>query len=463
MKWKLTNRFLMTILTIVFIVIIANTLLLLVILYKEATTDGFNSKTDTTGEQFVRNFSDYLVVENGKPTISKQGIEALENRSAWIQILDENGTEIMRQFAPANAPAHYRPVDLIQHYKYKEFDNETTIFISNFKQFSYIIGIKNSNISRISFVLNNSSMINSISQYLLYIIIADIVIALLIGLMFGAILTKPLYVMIDSIQQLKNRNFLLRKVKRPGIYKQVFTNLQDVASALEQQEIERKKLEHMRNEWISNISHDMKTPLASIQGYAELLNDADVSEAERKEYAEVIERKSIYMRELIDDFNLTMKLRQHNMPLQLADVRIEKLVRTIIIDVLNDPQFTSRQVHFESTAPELTLQLDEHLMKRAILNFIVNALIHNPDDTHVTVTLTDTNGQAMLEIRDNGRGMSPQDVENVFERYYRGSDTENIRGTGLGTAIARDIIVAHGGEVAIHSEMGSGTTVSIKL
>lgn len=463
MKWKLTNRFLMTILTIVFIVIIANTILLLVILYKEATTDGINSNTDTTGEVFVRSFSDYLTLEQGVPRITDEGLHALESRQAWIQILDESGQEIARALAPEEAPIHYRPIDLIQHYKYQEYDNATTIFISEFEDYSYLIGIENPNISRVSFLVDNSAILNTISQYLLYIIAVDLVIALLAGLMFGSILTKPLYMMIDRIQQLKNRNFQLQKVKRPGIYKQVFTNLQDVSGELEKQEQERKKLEQMRNEWISNISHDMKTPLASIQGYSELLNDANVSPAERKEYAEVIERKSIYMRELIDDFNLTMKLREQQLPLQLTEVRIEKLVRDVVIDVLNDPQFTLRDVSFDSDAPQLVRSLDEHLMKRALLNFLVNALIHNPNDTSIMVTLTAKNDRAYLEIRDNGRGMAQADVENVFERYYRGSDTENIRGTGLGTAIARDILVAHGGEVSITSEIGKGTTVTIQL
>ncbi|WP_274308806.1 sensor histidine kinase [Solibacillus daqui] len=461
MKWKLTNRFLMTIMTIIFIVIIVNLVLLVGLLYwhsnKSTTNDSVND------EVFTRDFKQYISTEQNVPNVNDVGLSLLTAHNAWIQILDTNGSVVTSYFAPSEAPSHYRPIDIVQHYKYREYDTGTTVYISNKDDFSYLIGIFNSDVSRYTFSLNGSSIINVTSKYVLYIIIVDLIIALFAGLMFGSILTKPLYVMIDSIQQLKNRNFHLQKVKRPGIYKQVFTNLQDVSSELEKQENERKKLEQMRNEWISNISHDMKTPLASIQGYAELLNDADVSDVERKEYAEVIERKSVYMRELIDDFNLTMKLRQHKMPLQLTEVRIEKLLRDLVINVLNDPQFAMSQVHFESTASELVLTVDVHLMQRAITNFLMNALIHNPSDTQVTVELTEVNGRVMIEIRDNGRGMSQEDVENVFERYYRGSNTTNVRGTGLGTAIARDIIFAHGGEVSIESEIGNGTTVKIRI
>lgn len=463
MKWKLTNRFLMTILTIVFIVIVVNVLLLFVILYKEATSS-VGGANDEKAEVFTTDFKQYISLDNQVPIVSEAGLTALKNRNAWMQILDENGSEVAEYFSPEEAPTHYRPIDMIQHYKYQEFDGMTTIYVSNFEQYSYILGIVDQEVSRHTFTLKGYTVLQMISKYLLYIVIVDLIIALIAGLMFGSLLTKPLYAMIDGIQQLKNRDFHLRKVKRPGIYKQVFINLQDVSTELGKQEAERKKLEQIRNEWISNVSHDMKTPLASIQGYAELLNDPAVTDAERMEYAQVIERKSIYMRELIDDFNLTMKLRQQEMPLQLANVRVEKLLRDLIIDVLNDPQFSMREVIFESTAPELVLKLDEHLMKRALLNFIVNAFIHNEDNTVVTVLLKVTeNNHATIEIRDNGRGMNTEVLANVFERYYRGSNTENIRGTGLGTAIARDIIVAHGGEVTINSVEGSGTVVRVEI
>src|SRR5699024_6651547 len=98
-----------------------------------------------------------------------------------------------------------------------------------------------------------------------------------------------------------------------GLYKQVFANLNDVAENLNQFENERQKLEIMRNEWISNVSHDIKTPLSSIRGYAELLQSKDVTDVERMEYAEVVERHSLYIRELLDDFNLTLRLRNNEM------------------------------------------------------------------------------------------------------------------------------------------------------
>lgn len=190
-------------------------------------------------------------------------------------------------------------------------------------------------------------------------------------------------------------------MKRPGVFKRVFANLNDVSETLQAHENERQKLEQMRNEWISNVSHDIKTPLASIRGYAELLRNDEISPEERLEYAGVIERQSLYMKELLDDFNLTMRLRNQDMSLNLQETRIEGFVRKIIIDLLNDPQFQTHEIDFSSNAPELTWEIDQHLMKRALLNFILNALIHNDDDVKVTVEVAENS----IIIRDNGRGI----------------------------------------------------------
>lgn len=178
---------------------------------------------------------------------------------------------------------------------------------------------------------------------------------------------------------------------------------------------------------------------------------------ERLEYAEVIERQSTYMKNLLDDFNLTMRLRNHEMPLQLKETSIEAFVREMVIDLLNDPQFSDHEISFISEAPDLKISIDQHLMKRALLNFVYNALIHNDDNVAVSVIIT----YDSISIEDNGKGIAPEELEQIFDRYYRGTNTTNIRGTGLGMAIARDIIEAHGGTVELASQVGKGTTVKV--
>lgn len=101
-----------------------------------------------------------------------------------------------------------------------------------------------------------------------------------------------------------------------GVYEDVFRNMNELSLKLDQYEKERNQLDQMREEWISNVSHDMKTPLASIHGYAELMQDSakDLTEEELYEYTSIINRQSKYMSDLLDDLNLTMRLRNKNFP-----------------------------------------------------------------------------------------------------------------------------------------------------
>lgn len=154
--------------------------------------------------------------------------------------------------------------------------------------------------------------------------------------------------------------------------------MNDLSTTLKSVETERKKLDQMRNEWIGNVSHDLKTPLASIQGYAELLQE-DVTDEERLTYTQIIEQKSLYMRDLLNDLNLTTKLQSGTFPLQKEKVLLSSFVRECVIDVLNDPIYQTRSITFEAESETLSATLDWNLFKRALLNFIYNALIHNSE------------------------------------------------------------------------------------
>ncbi|GKV56053.1 two-component sensor histidine kinase [Sporosarcina sp. NCCP-2222] len=457
MKWKLTGRYLFSVLSIVFIVIFVNLFVLIGVLYYQQMNgnENFSAKS---GESYAREFSRYLITENGQPVVSEEGIKSLEAFGGWLQVLDQNGDVVANALAPNDAPTHYSPIELVHIYKYMD-DQLTTYYIGQFKDYSYLLGVKDSAEQRIVFMFNASSFLSYASKAFFAMTIADLIIAALVGLLFSIIITRPVSYMIDRISQLKERNFSVQKMKRQGIFKPVFSNLNDVSGTLLAHEEERTKLEKMREEWISNVSHDLKTPLASIQGYAELLREHSTTEAERLDYAEIIERKSVYMKELLDDFNLTMRLRNQEMPLHREETRIENFVREIVIDVLNDPKYSDHSISFEGSAPEAIWYIDRHLMKRAIMNFINNSIIHNNSDIEVSVSVADTN----IIIEDNGKGIAPQDMDQIFDRYYRGANTENIYGTGLGLAISRDIVEAHGGKIKLSSEAGRGTKVEIQI
>lgn len=456
MKLKITLRYLLSILSIVLIVFVINTLILFGFVFNQAQQGGADFYS-ISGEDFTRSFQKYFKVVNDEIIVSSSGQEALTQFGAWLQILDKDGNVINSYQAPKDATNHYSPIELIHKYKYMD-DDWNMYFIGEFEDYSYLVVVPDSQEKRSVMMINGKKVMIYIIKLIGSIFIVNLLIASIVGFMFSTILTKPIHSMVSRIHSLKERVFETEKPKRPGIYKHVFANLNDVAETLKAYEQERQKLEIMRSEWISNVSHDIKTPLSSIRGYAELLGSEEISNSERLEYTEVIERQSLYMRELLDDFNLTMRLRNKELDFHLKYTNMEHFVREVVIDLLNDPRFSTKHIQYDSTT-KLYWSIDQHLMKRALLNFIYNALLHNEDDIEVDVHVTD-NG---IIITDNGKGIPKEEQEQIFERYYRGTNTSNIHGTGLGMAISRDIIEAHGGTVQLTSEKNRGTTIEIKM
>ncbi|MES1041942.1 sensor histidine kinase [Peribacillus simplex] len=462
MKWKLTRRFLGSVVTIVVIVGIVNTILLLCLLFVHFDTE------EESAENFSRSFSQYVELIDDKPMVNEEGREKLRNNNAWIQFLNDKGEQVAAYYTPQKLQTVYSPVEIVQMYKYKEMDAETTVFVGEAHDFSYFVGVKDRGIGRYVMSYNYVNILKYFNIILLLFLTVDIIIALVIGLLFGKRLTTPLNTLIEGIKQLRERRFKKMSIPK-GVYEDVFRNMNELSIKLDQYEKERDQLDQMREEWISNVSHDMKTPLASIHGYTEWMKDnaTELTPQELHEFTSIINRQSVYMKDLLDDLNLTMRLRNQRLPLHFEEVDIVGFIREMTIELLNDSQFGDKQVEFEANVDKATHNVDKKLLKRAIFNFIYNALVHNDENVVVKIQIDDIGPQSELHtkitIADNGRGIPDKDLEQVFERYYRGTNTASTHGTGLGMAIARDIILAHKGKLDLTSVENKGTTITILL
>ncbi|MBT2664610.1 HAMP domain-containing histidine kinase [Bacillus sp. ISL-4] len=466
MKWKLTRRFLGSVVTIVVIVGIVNTILLLSLLFYRAMHN-FEAE-EVSAENFSRTFSQYVELIDNKPIVNEEGLKKLRNNNAWIQFLNDEGEQVAAFYTPQKLQTVYSPVEIVQMYKYKEIDAETTVFVGEAHNFSYFVGVKEQKIGRYVITYDYEKVFKNFNILLVIFLIVDIIIALVIGFLFGKKLTSPLNILIEGIQQLRERRFKKMSIPK-GVYEDVFRNMNELSVKLDQYEKERDQLDQMREEWISNVSHDMKTPLASIHGYTELMKDnaTELTPQELFEFTSIINKQSVYMKDLLDDLNLTMRLRNQRLPMQFEDVDIVGFIREMTIELLNDSQFGDQQVEFVANVDKATHKVDKKLMKRAIFNLIYNALVHNEENVVVKIQIDDIGPQSELHtqitIADNGRGIPAKDLEQVFERYYRGTNTASTHGTGLGMAIARDIILAHKGKLDLSSIENKGTAITILL
>lgn len=232
------------------------------------------------------------------------------------------------------------------------------------------------------------------------------------------------------------------------------------------QEIER--MEGLRNELISNISHDLRTPIASLQGYLDTLTLKEdvLSKQERDEYLQIALNQAERLGKLVDELFEITKLENFAIEPQMERFRLAELVQ----DVVQGFQLRARQqgVAIEAELnPDLPpVYVDVRLMERALENLIDNALRFTPAGGTVRVVLEETPYHFSVRVQDSGSGIAPEDLPHIFDRYYQarfhGGKTSRS-GAGLGLAITRRIVELHQSQLEVESILGEGSTFSFSL
>ncbi|RUT41443.1 HAMP domain-containing histidine kinase [Paenibacillus anaericanus] len=277
-------------------------------------------------------------------------------------------------------------------------------------------------------------------------------------------LASGIYVEPDHHRKIYSRN--KKKLKRPyHLYKELIVQLHTLADVLETSKQARSHSDNMQKEWIAGISHDLKTPLTYIKGYSSMLLTPhyEWNTEEKTKFLMEIEHKADHMQELIGDLNLSFRMDDQQLPLNLEPTDLVEYVKRIMVDVANDPRAVGYNLSFEADEPYLEKLLDIKLLGRALNNLLLNAILHNPAGTKVHIQITRTT-HLNIRITDDGIGMDEESLEGLFNKYYRGTTTDSrSEGTGLGMAIAKQLVLAHGGDIRVTSTVNVGTSITLML
>jgi two-component system phosphate regulon sensor histidine kinase PhoR len=228
---------------------------------------------------------------------------------------------------------------------------------------------------------------------------------------------------------------------------------------------ELTRVADMRRDFVANVSHELKTPLAAIRGYAETLRDGALDEPPTaRRFTERILHQCRRLQELLDDLLTLSRLEGVAPALDREPVDLAAVVRRAV--ELLAPAAREKRVTVEVDAwPVLPLLGDPDGLERLLLNLLDNAIKYNRADGKVVVRLSRTDGEALLEVCDTGIGIPPEAIPRLFERFYR-VDKGRAReegGTGLGLAIAKHVAQAHGGQMEVESRLGKGSTFRVRL
>jgi signal transduction histidine kinase len=284
----------------------------------------------------------------------------------------------------------------------------------------------------------------------------------LVGLGLFFFLTRRLRSMRDVVRRFEQGD-LTQRIVSPAADEigQLGQSFNVMADTLARNMEELKQTDLLRRELIANVSHDLRSPLASIQGYMEtvLMKHDQLDPKERDKYLNIILSNTMMLSQLVEELFELSKLDARQIEPKIEAFPVTELMQDVILKYR--PQAEKAGIHLESSLPSksVVVNADIGLIERAVSNLIENAIKYTPEKGVVKVALTEGNGRAHISISDTGSGISEQDLPHVFERYYRGGENHSRKpgGSGLGLAISKKIIELHDSDLRVESQLNVGT------
>lgn len=227
--------------------------------------------------------------------------------------------------------------------------------------------------------------------------------------------------------------------------------------------LELSQMEKMRQEFISNVSHEIQSPLTSIRGFAQALRNNQLSSENRLHYLNIIETESMRLSKLSDNLLRLASLEADTIRLEPRAYRMDKQLRSIVLAC--EPQWSDKNIIMDVSLEEIQIKADEDMMNQVWINLIHNSLKFTSEGGIVRVDLHQQGDIIEFLISDTGIGIADEDQSHVFERFYKANKSRkpSIKGSGLGLSIVKKIVEMHHGTIDVQSKLGTGTTFTVSL
>ena len=373
----------------------------------------------------------------------------LGTNSNWFKVLDKNLNVILES---ENAPAdknHYSEKEI----EYMTYPYKNELFIEKY-QYVNNEGINRTAIIKYKDLYTNSSFrkINILTKVAFGVFGAAYIICLII---FVIVLRRKFY---EPLEKLNKAMELLAEGKRkkpidysgPREFVDICDRFNVMVSKLEDSENQRKKLMNDKERMMADISHDLKTPITSIQGYAKALSDGIIPDGDKDKYIKIIYEKSKKLTDLINIFHEYSKLEHPDFNLTLEKVDLSEYLRAYIALKYEDIVESGFNIEVDIPEEEMEMKIDKIQLQRVFDNILGNSIKHNEKGTNIYVSLEKKSASYEIIIADDGKGIPKEIASNIFEAFTVGDESRNSRqGSGLGLAIAKTIVELHEGTIEL--------------
>ena len=381
--------------------------------------------------------------------ISEERSQELERNHIWAMLLDASGHCIWEASLPEEIPTQYTIQDVAVFSK--GYLQDYPVFVRNTDNGLLVLGYPKDSFMKLT---GNYFPIRAIRIFPLFItgiLAIDIVLLFLVYYFSKRKIAKNTEPIMASIKTLSTGKPVDLSVRG---------ELSEIADSVNQASQVLSRQNQARANWISGVSHDIRTPLSMIMGYAQrIAGDHGASENIQQE-AEIIRAQSAKIKDLVQDLNLVSQLEYEMQPLHKQPVRLSKLLRSYAADLLNAgiSEKYSVEVEISSEAETAVIDCDARLISRAIGNLVQNSINHNPQGCNIFLSLDCSSENVSITVADNGVGMSAEKLRELEEKphYMESTDERLDLRHGLGLLLVKQIVEAHGGVMKIESVPQSG-------
>ncbi|PYI57259.1 sensor histidine kinase [Paenibacillus flagellatus] len=431
-------------------------------------------------ERLLESMAAQGVLQGDKVVLPERLKAGLERNGSWLQVLDADGTERAAFNKPEGALSRYSPQELALRSIYP--DRYGTKLVVHFdadsgRTWALSAPLPGNEPGRHPVF---PPEIRALAVGIGALALSVLLVLLVVSYWFGHRIGSPLLHMMKWLRALdesryaepagpdgrpRSRNRRGKRKANYRMYDEVLHSFESLSETLRRNERLRAETERMRDEWIAGVSHDLKTPLSSIRGYAHMLEtDAyDWSPQEVRSFARIVLDKAQHMDGLINDLALTYRLRSGGQAPELETVDLNEFMAEAVREASSHPRFEQSRIRFSPADRPAPLVVYKPWLQRITDNLVANALLHNGEGTTLTVSVrSDEQGAVTVAFEDDGEGMDEATKARLFDRYYRGTDSESRgEGTGLGMAISKALTEALGGTIEVESDPGRGTAIRV--
>lgn len=291
---------------------------------------------------------------------------------------------------------------------------------------------------------------------LLFVILISDILGTIFAFMFSSKILSPITRLDKALQKVAAGDFTVRLDTQTRI--DVIRNIYNDFNLMTR---ELSATETLRSDFVSNVSHEFKTPLNAIEGYAMLLQDPGQDAEERAECAEKILVNARRLSELVGNMLLISRVENQNMPFEKTVYRLDEQIREAI--VMLEPNWSEKRLDFDVDLQSIEYCGTEKLLYHVWSNLIGNAVKFSYPEGLIKIRLYLRDGAVVFKVADAGPGISAQEQSHIFEKFYQADASHKSEGNGLGLALVKQILDVLGGQVAVYSEPGFGATFTVSL